>query len=400
MSESASHPTPLTDAASVAAVAARVAAAGAMAFDFEFASDGRFLAELALVQVSWGDPEAPEIALIDSVAVDPTPVLRLIGDPAVVSVAHAAKQDLGILAARFDIFAENFWDTQIAAAFVGMAEQIGYGKLVDALLGVQLDKASQFTKWLERPLSPAQLRYAADDVRYLPRVWAHLSQRLDELGRRAWVGEESALLARDAMPYGPAELAYHSLKGAGALRGKALGRLAALAAWRQERALADNLPLSWVLPDKALLELSRRGARGPGDVRNAPGVTGTIARRYADAIVSALQGAGKPPAGAPPSRGPSLDDGARLRVPVVMAMLQTRAAEAGIAARFAATRADAESLVAWHAAGGDEGERDGVPLLEGWRRDLFGDAALAWLRGERALRCDPGSGALRLDGES
>ncbi|HWN68462.1 MAG TPA: HRDC domain-containing protein [Haliangium sp.] len=377
-------------------VAGRIAAWGRMVLDLEFASDGRFLPELSLVQVAWGDPHAPEVALVDCLAVDPGPILELVGSDAVETVAHAARQDLAILAARFGITAHAFWDTQIAAAFTGMAEQIGYGKLVHALLGVELDKGAQFTAWLERPLSTAQHRYAVDDVRYLTRAWAILQERLQSLGRLHWVGEESQRLADDAMPYGPAEQAYLGVKGRGNLDRRGLARLRALAAWRQEVALAQNLPLSWILPEQAMLELSRRGASNARDLRAIAGIGAGIVQRHGEAIFDCLARARQ---SAPPPlepEPPQLDARGQMRAAVVHALIQARSEEAGIAARFVGTRADAEALVAWHA-GRTGGEVEGpLPLLSGWRRTLVGEGALAWLRGEAALVCTPDRAGLAL----
>jgi ribonuclease D len=378
----------IEDSGVVRDLAARIADSGRMAFDIEFVSEGRFVPELSIVQVAWGDEDAPEIALIDCLVADPGPILGLIASDAVETVAHAARQDLGLLSARFGLVARGFWDTQIAAAFAGLGEQIGYGKLVQALVGVELDKGAQYTAWLERPLSPAQHRYAADDVRYLPRVWGLLKGRLADLGRVDWVSEESDALARVAVPYGPAELAYLDVKGRGKLDRRGLARLQALAAWRQDCALAGNRPLSWILPDKALLELSRRGASSARDVR-AAGVSGSVVQRHADDILGCLAEASHavPPPLEP--EGPVLEPRAQQRAAVVQAWVQARCEEIGIAARFVGTRADVEALVAWHAQGMEASAPGsaGVALLEGWRRALVGEQALAWLRGEVALVC-------------
>lgn len=388
----------MDDSRAVRDLAARIAQTGRLAFDIEFVSEARFIPELSLVQVAWGDDDAPEIAIIDCVAADPAPLLELVASDAVETVAHSARQDLGLLAARYGVTARGFWDTQIAAAFAGIAEQIGYGKLVQELAGVTLDKGAQFTAWLERPLSPRQLRYAADDVRYLPRVWSLLRDRLAALGRLSWVGEESARLAAGAMPYGPADEAYRGIKGRGGLEGRALTRLRALAAWRQEQALDENKPLSWVLPDRAMIELSRRGARGSRELLAIPGIGGGIARRYGEPILRCLAGAEQdrpPPA---ELAGTPLDPRAQVRAAVVHALVQALCADAGIAARFVGTRADAEALVAWHEANlGAGAEEPDLPLLSGWRRELAGAAALAWLRGGAAVACSPdGSGGLTL----
>lgn len=355
-----------------------------MVFDIEFVSEGRYIPELSLLQLAWGDVAAPEIAVIDCLAADPAPILELIAGEQVETVAHAARQDLGLLAARHGVVARAFWDTQIAAAFLGIAEQIGYGRLVAHMLGVDLDKGAQFTAWLERPLSERQLRYAVDDVRYLPRIWAALRADLQARGRLGWVREESDRLAAGAMPYGPAEEAYLDIKGGRGLRGRALASLQALAAWRQTQALAENKPLSWVLPEPAMIELCKRVPRELRDVRAVRGIGEGTVRRYGADILAVLTAAARQPP--PPASPPASPLGARAQMwaPVLAALIQALAARAGIASRFVGTRGDAEALAAWF----DEGARGAEPdiqLLAGWRRELAGEAVLAWLRGERAI---------------
>ena len=355
-----------------------------MVFDIEFVSEGRYIPELSLLQVAWGDADAPEIALIDCLAADPAPLLELIAGERVEVVAHSARQDLGLLAARHGIVARAFWDTQIAAAFLGIGEQIGYGRLVAQSLGVTIDKGAQFTAWLDRPLSERQLRYAADDVRYLPRIWAALRADLEVRGRLSWVREESDRLAAGAMPYGPADEAYLEIKGGRGLRGRALALLRALAAWRQNHALAENKPLSWVLPEPAMIELCKRGPRDLSDVRAVRGIGEGTVRRYGADILAVLTAAArqKPPPALPPPA--PLAARAQILAPMLAALIQSLAAGAGIAPRFVGTRADAEALAAWWGAGAG-GAEPGIALLGGWRRELAGEAVLAWLRGERAI---------------
>ncbi|WP_428262582.1 ribonuclease D [Haliangium sp.] len=386
----------------VRAIAAEITAAGSMAFDLEFASEGRYIPELSLLQVAWparcdpggGAPDPAAIAVIDCVAVDPGPILALLADPAVASVAHAARQDLSLVAARFGVFAQCFWDTQIAAAFVGMGEQIGYAKLVRALVGVSLAKDAHYSGWLQRPLSPGQLRYAADDVRYLPRLWTQLRARLEELGRLSWVGEESAALAATAMPYGPAEEAYLTIKGQRGLTEVEQARLRVLAAWRQQTALADNRPLSWVLPDKAMLGLCRRPASSPRDLRAKADLSGATVRRYGADIVAALERV-EPvepvePVRERPHAASTLGPRAQVWSAVILGLIQSRASEVDIAARFVGTRADADAVAAWYeqrGAGEGAEEPPSLPLLQGWRRELVGGSILDWLRGQVGLRC-------------
>ena len=175
-------PDPIATPAEVAEVAAAVRRAGRLYFDLEFVSDGRYVPELALIQVAWGDPEHPQVVAVDPLAVDPAPLVALVADPAVETVLHAGQGDLSLLATRAGVEGRAIVDTQLAAALLGLGDQLGYAALVELLLGVVLDKSHQFTAWTRRPLDPEQLRYALDDVRYLPAVWAELAARLEARG--------------------------------------------------------------------------------------------------------------------------------------------------------------------------------------------------------------------------
>ena len=159
-------PTPVTDAAEVASIAAEIARCGWFALDLEFMTEGRYVAELSLVQVGWGDQDTPTVAAIDPLRVDPRAVIDLVARDDVEVIIHSAQADLALIGAAFSVRATHVFDTQIAAAFLGMGEQIGYGALVERIAGVHLDKGAQYTEWSRRPLSEDQLRYALDDVRY------------------------------------------------------------------------------------------------------------------------------------------------------------------------------------------------------------------------------------------
>jgi ribonuclease D len=384
----------LTDGESVRALAGEVAAAGAFAFDVEFVSEGRCIPELSLVQLSWGDPEAPRTALIDCLAADPAPVIALIGEPGIESVAHAARQDLGLLRFRFGVRATNFWDTQIAAAFVGLGEQIGYGRLAEALLGLELDKGAQFTAWLKRPLTDRQIDYARADVLHLPAMWQSLRTRLERAGRLGWVAEESQRLAAIAEPLPDADEAWRDVGGARSLDPGGRGALRALAAWRQKLAVADNRPLGWILPDKAMLELARR--RG-GDAHRIRGIPEATLRQHGDELGQIARAGAAAPIRDDGERPQQLSPRAQAWAGVVTALVQSLGAEAEIAPRFLGNRADVEAFVAWFEAGADESKPP--PLLVGWRRELAGAAALRWLRGETSIAAaTSGAGAVRLVG--
>lgn len=381
----------VTDPGEVAEIAAALRIAGAFAFDLEFASDARAIPELALLQIGWGSADDPEVRAIDPLAVDLGPLLACIESPELVKIAHSARQDLWILFERFGLRAHNLFDTQIAAAFVGRGEQIGYGKLVEAALGVKLDKGAQFTRWLERPLSPRQLRYALDDVRYLPAVARLLGDELDARGRRGYVLDESEALAVLCAERVAPELLYLELRGAKSLGGKGLGALRALTAWRDGEARLRNKPLSWILPDKAMLEICRKGARSERELKSIRGIGEGTVKRYADEIIakvnegaSQLEGLVDVDAAAQPSQRQ------QVWASVILGIVQAAAEETEIAARFIATKSDVDTIAQILDECDGTCEPD-LPIFQGWRRDVVGGRIAAWLRGEAAIVCDPAS---------
>jgi ribonuclease D len=390
MSERPASRPPLTDPGEVAELAGKLQAAGTFALDLEFVSESRYIPELCLVQVGWGPTEAPEVAALDPLAVDVGPVVALVGDPGVRTVLHAATADLALLAHHFGIQPAHVLDSQVAAAFLGIGDQIGYGNLVEALLGLRLDKGAQFTDWRRRPLSPQQLAYALDDVRYLHQLWPRLEARLRERGRFAWAEEETARVARAAVTRLPPEEAYRKVKGWNELHGKSLGALAGAAAWRERLALADNKPPSWIAQDRSLFDLARRI---PPDVRalaEQRGIREGLAYKHGAELLAALrQGAADPPPS--PPRFERLPAKAEVWTVLLSGIVAARAKETGIAPRYLAARDEVERLVRWWLDGDRENPPSDLAVLAGWRREIAGGALLAWLKGEAQLVIDEAS---------
>lgn len=380
--------TPIDDSREVERVARAAAAAGLFALDLEFVSESRYLPNLCLLQLAWGDPEAPEAVLVDPLAADPRPIVDLVADPEVDVVLHSAQGDLALLAQRFDIEGRAVWDSQVAAGFLGLGDQVGYASLVEQLTGIVLDKAAQFTNWCRRPLSAEQLRYAVDDVWYLPRMWRELERRLEERGRLGWVAEESARVARVAATRPPPEEMYRRVKGWERLPPEAREAVRALAAWRERQALATNKPPQWLLRDAALLEVARRRPHNTAELRHVRGVHEDTVRRFGRELLAVLAEGAEPPE--VPPRRPRLPAQADRWGAQLSGFLQERCRQAEVAPRFVASRADAEALVRWWVERENEdppdlAEEPDLPLLSGWRRELAGQAALEWLAGRRAV---------------
>ncbi|HWU87814.1 MAG TPA: hypothetical protein VN253_11090, partial [Kofleriaceae bacterium] len=246
----------------VAAIAAAIERAPLVAFDLEFLAQDRLVPALCLLQVAWTahDPldaaalaeGSPAVALVDPIAVDPRPIVDAIAaHPR--AVAHAARQDLQLLAARFGASVRGLADTQVMAAFAGLGDQIGLAALAGQVVGATLGKDQQWTDWARRPLSEAQLAYAAGDVLHLPAIYGLLAGRLGE--RMAWASAESAVVVAEAEAAARVtpETAWRQVGGARGLDPAAFAALVALAAWRQRTAAELDRPLGQVLNDRLLL---------------------------------------------------------------------------------------------------------------------------------------------------
>jgi len=389
--------TPVADPTEVAAIAAAITAAPLATFDLEFLSADRLIPTLCLVQVSWlpqhGSLDAPateivarpiELALLDPLAVDVGPVIRaLAAHPCV--VAHAPRQDLALLAARFDVAMPAVADTQIMAAFAGVGDQVGLAALGNELLGLSLGKELQWTDWGQRPLSSAQLAYAADDVRHLPAIFAILRERLG--ARMPWALAESSQVAADAVAATKVtpETAWQQVAGLRGLDSHALAAVIELAAWRHRVAVAMDRPLGQVLNERALIEIARIRPNGATAVRAVKGVS-PIGKQRAEDILAALAAAR--PEDVPmitASRAPSTR--AQRWSEILLAIVQLVAERSGVAARLLATRSDAEEFARTVDERGLEAAH-ALPALASWRREVLGQTWVDWLSGTLVLSGD------------
>lgn len=381
----------VTDPQDVAEIAREIRASGLFALDLEFMTENRYVAELSLIQIAWGDPNSPAVHAIDPLRVDARPIMELVGDAAVETVIHSAQADLALMGAVFGIRGRDVMDTQIAAAFLGLGDQIGYGGLVERIAGVVLDKGSQFTEWSRRPLTDEQLRYALDDVRYLLRAWQELRSDLDAQGRLAWVVEECDRLAETWASRVPPLEMYRKVRGWNSLRHRNQGALRALAAWREEEALRANRPPSWLMNDRTMLEVARRPPRDLAELRAARGLGEGTAQRYGRDLLDAVErGLDDPPP--PEDLTPRIPNVGQSWPAILSGIVQARCREASIAARFVAPRRDIDDLIAWWLVG-DRAQEPDLALLHGWRRELVGQDLLDWLEGRTAVIVDPDSEA-------
>ncbi|GIW76508.1 MAG: hypothetical protein KatS3mg104_1571 [Phycisphaerae bacterium] len=243
---------------------------GSFAYDSEFIGESSYHPRLCLIQVA----TTTRIALIDPLSgIDLTPFWKLLADPSVEKIVHAGAQDIEPVARLFGQPARNVLDTQIMAGFCAMAYPTSLAKLIAELTGVSLEKGSTLTFWEQRPLSNKQIRYAADDVRYLPAAAMELKKRLEITGHTDWARIECDLLC-DPSNYGfNPETAFEKVRGVGGLEPRELNVLRELVLWRDAMAREVDSPARSFLRDEVLIDLSRampRKREQLNKIRNLP----------------------------------------------------------------------------------------------------------------------------------
>jgi ribonuclease D len=350
-----------------------------LALDTEFMREKTYFPRLCLIQVCNGELAA----CIDPLALDDLkPLLEVLYDGSVLKVLHAARQDLEIFLNTWHRIPLPLFDTQPAAALLGFGDQIGYAKLVQEVLDIDLSKDHSRTDWSRRPLDAGQLRYAFDDVIYLGRVYLAMRGKLFDRERLQWLAADFADLADPSTYRQDPRTAWKRVKGRQPLRGVQLAVLQALAAWREEQALARDLPRRWVMKDEVLVELARRRPRDPGQLERVRGVDPGMVRRDGQQLLELIESASSLPKDQWPverrtARPLSPLDEAR--VDLLSAALRVTAEAHQLSPHAIATRKDLEKLV--------RGDTE-LPLLEGWRRKVAGELLLDVLAGRRRVNCD------------
>lgn len=348
------------------------------ALDTEFHRERTYWPKAALLQLAWPG----HLILIDPLAVDLTPLAELMNSESL-GVLHAASQDLEVLELACGASPRHLFDTQIAAGFLGMSTP-SLAALHERELGVELPKGNRLTDWLERPLRPAQLDYAAADVDRLLEIHDLLTAQLNERGRLPWAEEEfSILLARDRGPRDPFE-AWRKIKEARHLKGTALSVARTIAAWRERRAAEIDQPVRFVLSDIAIVAIAQSAPADAESLGKVRGVDrgmakGVLGEQILGAIQEGSAGGWRPSRSNRPK-----DTGQDLRpaVALVAAWVNQLARDQALDPALLATRADVEALVR-----GDEDAR----LASGWRAEMAGEPITRLVAGDVALAFENGN---------
>jgi len=372
------HPL-ITTTEALADLCGRLAKADFITVDTEFMRENTYWPELCLVQIA----DDKEAAAIDPLAsgLDLAPLLDLLVDNEdVLKVFHAGGQDVEIIYNLTGRTPHPIFDTQIAMMAISQSEQIGYSNLVESWLGFTVDKGARFTDWSRRPLTERQIEYAIGDVTHLSKIFPRMLKRLIKTGRGEWLDAEMEKLADPENYRSDPQAVWQKIR-APSRNAAVLGRLKAVAAWREVEAMDKNIPRGRIMRDETLADIASHPPREQHELAKVRGLSAgwkdnDIGKRLMQAIADAkpMTDAEMPPR-AP--RGAPLGKEGALVADLLKLLLKIRSREIDIAARLLARSDDLEALAA--------GQRKGLQILEGWRFEQFGRDALELVEGKLAF---------------
>ena len=381
------EPRLITESAPLAELCAAWRKADFVTVDTEFMRESTYRARLCLLQIG---PAEGEPVAVDPLAngIDLAPLYDLLVRVPVLKVFHAARQDVEVLLPLAGGVPHPLFDTQIAAMVCGFGDSVGYETLVAKLARGRIDKTQRFTDWARRPLTERQLRYALSDVSHLRVVYEKLAAELERTGRRSWLNEELATLTDPATYESPPEEAWRRIKVRGGNR-RFFAILREVAAWRETEAARRDKPRPWVMRDTALSEIAAQRPRTVKELAKLRSVSQRTAESATGvALLAAVErGLALPDEDCPtlPAR-PEKSSAPAALTDLLKVLLTFKSEESGVARKLIASAADLERIA--------QGQTNGVPALQGWRRTLFGDAALDLVNGRLALTVE--HGVLRL----
>jgi len=342
-----------------------------VALDTEFMRTDTYYAELSLVQIRAGD----ELILVDPMIDGMAEALsELLTNRDVVKVLHAGSEDLQILSQYCGQPVGPIFDTQIAAAFCNYGFSLSYGKLVALLCGVELDKGETRSDWKVRPLSEKQIKYAADDVIYLPEIYRSMVDSLNAKQRLAWVVDECEQLELTGASEVVPEQAYLKIGRAWQLSPRKLLALQLMASWREKTAIERNRPRSWILKDKALWDIADQLPKSNEDLARVEGIAPGQLRRISSVICELLGNAREAPESELPEALPQPTGRAYSKVSKKLrATVNSIAEKLQVAPEMLARKKDIEYMLLTHSL---HGEGQLSPSLSGWRADVVGNVLL------------------------
>ncbi len=371
----------ITTTAELTAVCNRLAKHPVITVDTEFLRETTYYPLLCVVQMA----SAEDAVVVDTLAegIDLKPFFDLMANESVLKVFHAARQDIEIIFHRASIIPHPVFDTQVAAMVLGYGDSIAYDQLVERITGHRPDKTHRFTDWSHRPLTQEQTVYALADVTHLRDVFAALDADLKKRGRSEWVSEEMDVLTSPSTYDFHPERAWERLKTR-VRKPKELAVLMEVAAWREQEAQTRDVPRSRVLKDDAIGDIA---THAPTSLERLAGLRslpkGFDKSKWGQDIVAAVKrGIARDPSTLPKLDKPRGNNNGGATVELLKVLLRMTSERHAVASKVIATVDDLEQIAA--------DDNADVGALHGWRRELFGEAALALKQGRVALAIDKG----------
>ncbi|MBI1404265.1 MAG: ribonuclease D [Porphyrobacter sp.] len=373
----------ITTTEALSDLCARLAKSEFIAVDTEFMRENTYWPELCLVQIA----NTEEAAAIDPMAdgIDLTPLLDLLTDNEdVLKVFHAGGQDVEIIVNMTGKTPHPIFDTQIAMMAISQSEQIGYANLVETWMGLTIDKGARFTDWSRRPLTDRQIEYAIGDVTHLSKIFPKILKKLIKTGRGVWLDAEMEKLADTANYLIDPGSAWKRIRQPGR-NPQVLGRMKALAAWREGEAQHKNIPRGRIMRDETLADIASHPPKAQADLAKVRGLSAAwkdndIGKRLMKVLAEA-EPLPKDEMPEKAGRGAPLGKEGALVADLLKLLLKIRAREIDVAARLLTRAEEMEALAA--------GVRD-LPVLKGWRFEVFGKDALDLVEGKLAFAVEKG----------
>jgi ribonuclease D len=371
----------ITTTADLAAACERLSRHTFVTVDTEFLRETTYYPLLCVAQIATPD----EAVVIDALAPDISlaPFFELMANEAVLKVFHAARQDIEIVWHQAKLIPRPIFDTQVAAMVLGYGDSISYDQLVQRITGDVIDKSNRFTDWSRRPLSAAQVNYAMSDVTHLRKVFLSLSEDLKKRGRSEWVGQEMEVLTSPNTYRSDPETAWERLKTR-VRKPRELSVLMEVAAWREREAQSRDIPRGRVLKDEAIGDVATHAPTSMeklASLRSLP--RGFERSKWGLEIVEAVKrGLARDPAQLPKLEKPRQGVNGSATVELLKVLLRMVSEQHGVAAKVIATVEDLERIAL--------DDRADIPALHGWRREMFGEHAIALKRGRLALAVEKG----------
>src|SRR5262250_445133 len=366
----------ITTTADLTAACERMSRHAFVTVDTEFLRETTYYPLLCVAQMATSD----EAIVIDALAPELSlaPFFDLMANEAVLKVFHAARQDVEIVWHRANLIPHPIFDTQVAAMVLGYGDSISYEQLVQRITGDTLDKSHRFTDWTRRPLSEAQIAYAVSDVTHLRDVYLKLSADLERRNRTDWVLREMEVLTSPSTYQMEPDHAWERLKTR-VRKPKDLAVLMEVAAWREREAQTRDVPRGRVLKDDVIGDIATHAPTTPeklGSLRSLP--KGFERSKWGQEIIDAVKrGLARDPKTLPRLDRPKAVINGAATVELLKVLLRLTSERHGVAAKVIATVDDLEQI-----ANDDHAD---VRALKGWRRDMFGQLAIALKHGELAL---------------